>query len=590
LSRLGFSNLARVGLYRLGLKSGLHPVQKISDSTVSGPFFSPPQMRDGLVPRSDGFGKSIQYFGRTIADEGTPDWFCGPDSLAPADNDRAWWTIPDFDPTVGDIKTVWEASRFDWLVPMAQHAARGDVTCIDRLNTWLTDWSTHNVPYIGANWKCGQEASIRVMHLALAGLIMTPQGMPVLLPSLRKLLIQHLKRIAPTMGYAIGQANNHGTSEAAALFIGGTWLGDTQGKAWADTGRRWLENRAETLILPDGTFSQYSVTYHRVMLDTYSLASVWCARLDALAFSETLHARLSAATDWLAQMTDPISGDAPVIGANDGAHLMRLTDADYRDFRPSVQLAGAIFNNTTYFPTGPWDAQLAWLEIPRPIQHAAVERSKSFDDGGFHVLRDGTTTAYLRYPRFVFRPSQSDALHCDLWIAGRNILRDAGSFSYNVSDADTAYFNGTASHNTVQFDGRDQMPRLSRFLFGSWLSARNVILAQNSHASAGYIDAKGACHDRRIDMAAGSVTITDDISGFDTAVLRWRLIPGDWELEGTKLTGHGITLTIAGDMIDAAAIALTTGEESRYYLQKSTLPTLEVKLSAPGTITTAVHW
>jgi hypothetical protein len=31
------------------------------------------------------------------------------------------------------------------------------------------------------------------------------------------------------------------------------------------------------------------------------------------------------------------------------------------------------------------------------------------------------------------------------------------------------YFAGTASHNTIQFDDRDQMPRVSRFLFGDWL-------------------------------------------------------------------------------------------------------------------------
>ena len=30
-----------------------------------------------------------------------------------------WWQIPDFDPKVGDIKTIWELSRFDWVVQLA---------------------------------------------------------------------------------------------------------------------------------------------------------------------------------------------------------------------------------------------------------------------------------------------------------------------------------------------------------------------------------------------------------------------------------------------------------------------------------------
>ena len=75
----------------------------------------------------------------------------------------------------------------------------------------------------------------------------------------------HLRRIAPTIRYAIAQDNNHGTSEAAALFIGGTWLallGEPAGRRWAVRGRRWLEDRAGRLIGVDGSFSQYSLNYH----------------------------------------------------------------------------------------------------------------------------------------------------------------------------------------------------------------------------------------------------------------------------------------------------------------------------------------
>lgn len=48
--------------------------------------------------------------------------------------------------------------------------------------------------------------------------------------------------------------------------------------------------------------------------------------------------------------------------------------------------------------------------------------------------------AMLRYPRFRFRPSQADALHLDLWLEGRNLLRDAGTYSYNTESAWLSYF------------------------------------------------------------------------------------------------------------------------------------------------------
>ena len=46
---------------------------------------------------------------------------------------------------------------------------------------------------------------------------------------------------------------------------------------------------------------------------------------------------------------------------------------------------------------------------------------------------------------------------------GQNILRDGGTYSYNSTPEDLKYFSGVASHNTVQFDEHQQMPRLRSF-------------------------------------------------------------------------------------------------------------------------------
>ena len=42
--------------------------------------------------------------------------------------------------------------------------------------------------------------------------------------------------------------------------------------------------------------------------------------------------------------------------------------------------------------------------------------------------------AMLRYPRFRYRPGHADALHLDLWLGDRNILRDGGTYSYNADE------------------------------------------------------------------------------------------------------------------------------------------------------------
>ena len=56
----------------------------------------------------------------------------------------------------------------------------------------------------------------------------------------------HLQRIAATKRYAEAQDNNHWISEAAAMFIGGSWLA-AFASAHAHSGRQWAAEDAVLL-------------------------------------------------------------------------------------------------------------------------------------------------------------------------------------------------------------------------------------------------------------------------------------------------------------------------------------------------------
>lgn len=121
------------------------------------------------------------------------------------------------------ISKTFEASRFDWVVTLSRaYAVTNDVRYLQTLNEWLKDWCKHNPLNIGPNWKCGQEVSIRVFNLINASFILQQNNNPT--TALIQLIEAHLKRIQLNICYAIAQDNNHGTSEAAGLFIGGSWL------------------------------------------------------------------------------------------------------------------------------------------------------------------------------------------------------------------------------------------------------------------------------------------------------------------------------------------------------------------------------
>ena len=602
IHRLGLRNVAYVAWYRFSLKTGIRrrAFPRLGFEK-EGDFFRPlPEPPDCpeewkralLADAAKIAGGHLRYYARHWHPVGDPpDWFLNPFNGARHGGRKTHWTaLKDFDPAAGDIKNVWEASRFEWVLVLARaHAVSGQDAYLRTLNRWLRDWAQKNPVNTGPNWKCGQEASIRVFNLLLAARILRQWRRPC--PALAEFIFRHLERIHGNIRYAIAQDNNHGTSEAAALFVAGTWLsrvsGDgavaRKGAFYARRGRKWLENRVERLVEADGSFSQHSVTYHRVLLDTLIFVEHWRRQLDAAAFSDVFYARAAAALDWMAAMTDPASGGAPNLGSNDGAMLLHMHGCDYRDFRPTLQAAGALLRGRKIFAAGPWDEPLFWLGIEaREAERPAPAKASRVFPGGYVVMAGRSSWALLRFPMYRFRPSHNDVLHFDLWHRGENVCRDGGTYSYNPDEeADGHYFKSVRAHNTVSFDGQDQMPRLGRFMLGRWMRADHV--GRLKKAGNGWFCWSGACtdwrgnrHRRTVRWRGDEWVVADELAGpFHNAEVRFRLAAGEYRLEGNKLMAPWGIVEVSGA---DCHMYFEEGVESLYYWEKSPVEVLVVSV------------
>lgn len=603
LLRLGHANVITALLYRIAIRFGIFERLMPMGSGYKDSLFDVPlslsenhqnsHSNNLIIKEADELlTGNIRFFSKRIFQVGLPpDWFLNPINGKRFQTFRLHWSRQsDFNSGVGDIKCVWESSRFNWTLILARaYRLSGNKIYLKTLNQWVFDWTWRNPLNVGPNWKCGQEAAIRVMNLMLASFVLMQDKCPKF--SLIRFIKEHCERIEPTIRYAISQNNNHGTSEAAALFICGGWLkrnvtgnGKLLRKAdqWQKKGRFWLENCVARLIEHDGSFSQYSVNYHRLVVDTLSLVKFWQSYLELEDFSDQFYRKARAAVWWLFQMVDPLTGDVPNLGSNDGALLFCLTTCDYRDFRPSVQLGAVLFFHGRVYEKGPWDESLHYLGLQEPSAFAdgLKKRSQMLTRGGYVIFHGENSWGVTRMPNYRFRPGHADALHFDLWYKGRNVLRDGGTYSYNCAEPWQSYFPGTQSHNTIEFDGRDQMPRISRFLWGSWIRGEIVQPLSERNGSFSwsgvYTDYKGCRHQRNISLCENCWQTFDFICGFKKkAVLRWRLEPGQWTLKDNVCRGKDVCIEIDSD--DAILeFHLTEGWESRYYMEKTQLPVLEV--------------
>lgn len=383
-----------------------------------------------------------------------------------------------------DIKFTWEPGRLGWLYPLARaYVLTASERYPEAFWKYIELFLRENPPNMGPHWASGQEVAIRLLGMLFSVQVFrkSASSTPERLALLSWALQAHAERLPLTLRYARAQNNNHLILEALGMLAAGWALPDhPQAKAWSAAGWRYFNEALQCQIMEDGTYIQYSTTYHRVMLQAALWAQVFL-RQQGNKLPERTLSRLKAASAWLLGQLDPISGDVPNYGANDGAYLFPLAGGGWRDFRPVAQAAGQAFSGAAPLPAGPWDEMSLWFGLSdaagdsapaRPINTYPAGSMMSTPTPGRLDDASSRSWASLRAVHYLYRPSHADQLHVELWWRGQNIARDAGTYLYNGAPPWDNSLAGTAVHNTVMVDHQDQMRRAGRFLWLDWAQGR----------------------------------------------------------------------------------------------------------------------
>ena len=487
----------------------------------------------------------LRYFESTTVEAGfPPHWHSNPLTGDRTPDSHHWSEIGDFD--YGDLKIIWEPSRFSFVYALVRAYWRtGNEQYAEIFWRLVADWREHNSPQLGANWKCGQEISFRVMAwcFGLYGFLDAAGTPAEQVAQLAQMIAVSGVRIHANLDYALSQQSNHGISEGVGLFtIGALFPEFRLAEQWKETGQRVLETLGKELIYDDGAFSQHSANYHRLMLHDY----LWALRLGEVLgqpFSVELQERVSKAGEFLYQLQDDNGGQVPNYGQNDGALLLPLSNCGYHDFRPVIQSAHYLAERTRCYSAGPWDEDLLWLFGPEALAAPVAKKVRAdfkAEQAGCYTLRSEESFAFARCSMFQHRPSQADLLHLDLWWRGQNIALDAGTFSYNAPPPWDNPLARTAYHNTVGVDGLDQMDRAGRFLWLPWAKGRvrssnrtaNGHLAYWEGAHDGYerLD-DPVCHRRAILQVSTHWLVIDQLAstGEHEYRLHWLLLDAPYE-------------------------------------------------------------
>ncbi len=446
--------------------------------------------------------------------------------------------IPYADLPHPDIKYIWEPARFGWAFPLGRaFHATDERKYAEAFWRYFEIFDSANPANIGPHWMNGQEVAIRLMALIWAAQAFwdARESSNQQLGRLTEAIAEHAARIPSTLLYARSQNNNHLTSEAAGLFTAALALPDhPESKKWKKLGIKWLNWSFENQIDKKGEYIQRSVNYHRLMLQL----AIWVSTITESSWiTEKAKQNLANATHWLADLTDPISGNTPNLGANDGAYIFPLANGDFRDFRPAVSAASQSFFDEKNIDAGVWDEMSLWLNTKGSKLHEKENRTFNL-----RTLKPSTETwTSLRVAEDNLRLAHADQLHLDLWWQGQNITLDPGTYLYN---AETPWDNPLAAtefHNTVTVNNQDQMTRTSRFMYLDW-SRGHAVEKSDSRIVAEHNGYRrlGVTHRRTVSFVDNIWRVEDNLQTFKRSNpqpyayrLHWLLVDGEWKVESS---------------------------------------------------------
>lgn len=235
---------------------------------------------------------------------------------------------------------------------------------------------------------------------------------------------------------------NHRTLELYALFIVALALPQLdEGSIILRFAMHELTENLLTDIRPDGVHREQSTHYHCTVLRSF-LGAKENARRFGLQFPPEFDERLVKACEFAMHFHRP-----------DG-HIPALSDADTGSYLELLYLAGKLFDRDDFLYVA--------TKGNEGVQPAA--RNVDFRNGGYFIQRSGWENMDERFLIFDCGPigdgghGHYDLLNIELAASGQPLIVDGGRYTY-AEDADfnwRHYFKGTAAHNTVIVDGKDQ--------------------------------------------------------------------------------------------------------------------------------------
>ena len=401
---------------------------------------------------------------------------------------------------VGDNKVTWELNRHQHLVTLAKaYRISGERRYADEALRQWRHWGAENPYPAGINWVSSLEVAFRSLSwIWTYHLLNESPGVPDLRGEWLHGLALHGRYIERYLSTYFSP-NTHLLGEGAALFFLGVLCPElAAADRWKELGWRIVLQEAARQVRDDGFHFEQSTYYHVYALDFF-LHSAILASVNGIptpkSFEETIEKMLTA----LCLLCR--GGVAPRFGDDDGGRLFDGRRNGSEHLLDPLATGAILFHRGDYkTAAGALREETLWLLGAEGVRQwdgleggAVSKESAALPDAGFYLLPSGKATQLVVDAGPLGTQSgghgHADALSVCLQSDGHSLLIDPGTYEYVGPDNDRDRFRGTAMHNTLRVDGKNQAEAVTPFSWQRlttskverWIQGKNFDLLVASH-------------------------------------------------------------------------------------------------------------
>jgi hypothetical protein len=431
-------------------------------------------------------------------------------------------------PGGADIKVVWEMSRWNEIVRLAQAGWLGDASACAAAAQGLDDWLTRNPPFRGWNWTSALESGMRLVQFCWIHELLGASDATTRLAD--RIVPPHVYFTRRYRSFG-SSANNHLLGELAGLMAAlARWPRAVRGAGatLAEMAGEW-EREVLAQFAPDGGNREQALHYQ-----LYAWELTWHARCAlksaGISVSEEVDDRLGKAAAFYVAARGGIDASEawPYGDSDDGFVTPLFLDHDrasdeWRSWmagNEAVAMAFWLGANRNPAAAGGGEPRGRWRWFPAS-GHAYA------DDGVWRWHWDLSPLGYLGTAAH----GHLDALHLSLWRHGRAILIDPGTGAYFADARLREKLSSWEAHNGPLPDGVKHPRRAGPFLWTHHHPAPNATFSNLPEApSVAEVELPEGTAHRSVTIRPDGGAMIEDAwfsrSGSGEGATRWTLAPG----------------------------------------------------------------